>query len=141
MATTSTIEQRVVRPVTRSSATALSVIAFGVYALVLGAALAVVPGFVLDLMRLPAGPDHWARVAGLVVMGIGLYDLVGARYELTPFMRATVYGRYGFALAVTALVLTVQLPRPLLLFAAIDIATATWTLLALRHDARRAARR
>ena len=122
--------------ITRTSATARSVFAFGAYAVLLGGSLAFVPGFVLDLLRLPGGGEHWARVAGLVVMGIGLYDFVGARHELTPFMHATAYGRYGFALAMTVLVFAVPMPRPLLIVAAIDVASATWTLLAVRHDAR-----
>jgi hypothetical protein len=137
MATTTTIQPPVTTAITRPSATARSVVAFGVYAMLLGGTLTFAPGIVLGVLALPVEPDDWARVAGIVIMGIGLYDLVGARHELTPFMRATVFGRYAFAALMTLFVVLGTLPRPLLLFAAIDVATATWTAFALRHDARR----
>jgi hypothetical protein len=58
---------------------------------------------------------------------------IGARNDLVPYIRATVWGRIGFAVLLGGLVIASVMPKSLLLFAAIDVAGAVWTAVALRQ--------
>lgn len=56
-----------------------------------------------------------------------------AARSLLPYIRASVWGRIGFALLLASLVVTTVMPTALLLFAAIDLAAVVWTATALRQ--------
>lgn len=116
------------------SAPARSLFVFGLYAVVAGLGLVLTPALVLGLLQFPPAADGWVRVAGVLAITVGAYHIVAAHHELMPYVRATVPVRLGFALGLTALVATAQMPRALLLLAAIDIVSALWTFLSLRDD-------
>ena len=63
---------------------------FGLYLRGAGGLLMLAPAALLGLLGLPAPADAWGRVAGLLVLFLGIYYLVGARAELLSFMRASV---------------------------------------------------
>jgi hypothetical protein len=123
------------------SAAARSLFVFGLYAVVAGLGLVVAPAMVLGILGFPAASDGWVRVVGVLAVCVGSYHIVAARNELTPYLRASVPVRLGFALGLGALVAAGLMPRALLLFAAIDLLGAVWTAWALRrpHAARTAA--
>jgi hypothetical protein len=120
---------------------ARTLFAFGIYVVVVGIALVVAPAIVTTLLKLPPATVGWARVVGLLALVIGTYDIVGARAESLPYIRASVLVRVCFAAGCAALVACGQMPMSLLLLGFIDLAAAVWTALALRkasHDGRSA---
>ena len=120
------------------SPAAKSLFVFGIYALAAGAALFLVPGLVLATLGFPPAQDGWVRVVGVLAVVVGAYHIVGARNDLLPYIRASVWGRVGFAVLLGGLVVTSLMPTSLLLFAAIDLAAAAWTALVLRQRGRAA---
>ena len=106
---------------------------FGVYAITAGIALLVLPGFVLAALGFPPAQDGWVRVVGALAIFVGAYHVVGARNDIVPYIRATVWGRIGFAILLAGLVLVGLMPVPLLIFAVVDLAGAVWTAIALRR--------
>lgn len=119
------------------SAAARSLFVFGVYAILAGLGLALLPDVVLRLLRFPPAGDGWVRVVGVLASVVGIYHVLAARHELLPYIRATVAVRVAFALGVAGLVAASLMPMPLLLFGAIDVLGAIWTALALRSQAAR----
>jgi hypothetical protein len=115
------------------SPAAKSLFAFGIYAVTAGAGLLLMPALVLGTLGFPPVQDGWVRVVGVLAIVIGAYHIVGARHDFLPYIRASVWGRVGFAVVLGALVVTAVMPTALLLFAAIDLAAAVWTAIALRQ--------
>jgi hypothetical protein len=115
------------------SPAAKSLFVFGIYAIAAGTALLLMPGLVLGALGFPPAHDGWVRVVGVLAIVVGAYHIVGARNDLLPYIRASVWGRIGFAVLLGGLVVASIMPTPLLLFAAIDLAAAAWTAIALRQ--------
>jgi hypothetical protein len=110
---------------------ARSLFAFGLYVIIAGLGLALAPGLVLELLGFPPPGDGWVRVVGIIAVFVGMYHVIAARHELMPYIRATVPARVMFALALGVLVISKVMPPSLLLFAAVDLAGAIWTGVAL----------
>ena len=110
-----------------------SLFVFGIYAVAAGTGLLLVPGLILAMLGFPPVQDGWVRVVGSLAMIVGAYHLVGARHNLLPYIRASVWGRLAFAVLLASLVVASIMPIALLLFAAIDLGGAAWTAIALRQ--------
>ena len=108
---------------------------FGIYAIVAGAGLLILPTLVLSTLGFPPTQDGWVRVVGALAVIIGWYRTVAARHELLPYMRVSVSGRIAFAGLLGALVATSSMPPSLLILAGVDVAGALWTGVALRSHA------
>ena len=106
---------------------------FGLYLCLLGPGLTLMPGQLLAPFAIAAPMEIWVRVAGLLVGLIGIYYLVAARHELTPLIRASVWGRAAVLPLFAVLVALYAAPPALLVFGAVDAAAALWTGLALRR--------
>jgi hypothetical protein len=115
------------------SPAAKSLFVFGIYAVAAGAGLTLMPGLVLQTLGFPPAQDGWVRVVGALAIVVGAYHIVGARNNLLPYIRASVWGRIGFAVLLGSLVVSSVMTMSLLLFAAIDLAGAVWTAIALRR--------
>lgn len=98
----------------------------------MGVLFLAIPETLLRVLRLPAAPAGWLRIIGLLALVIGAYDLVGARAESLPYIKASVPLRFGFAAGMTLLVVLGQMPATTLPLGAIDAAGAVWTMIALR---------
>jgi hypothetical protein len=114
------------------SRAAFSLFVFGSYVAVSGIVILAVPRLLMSALHLPAAADGWVRLVGLLALVIGAYDTVGGRAGLLPYIRASVWVRFGFAGGTIALVTAGQMPPVLLAFGAADAAGAVWTMLALR---------
>ncbi len=114
------------------SPAARSVFVFGIYVLAVGAAVTLAPDVLLRLLQFPPATDGWIRMVGVLSLVIGTYDVVSGRSNAVANIRASVPIRFAFALACTVLVALRYLPPQLLPLAAIDVAGAVWTMLALR---------
>src|ERR1044071_1441305 len=79
------------------STPAKSLFVFGIYAVAAGVGLVFVPGLVLGTLGFPPAQDGWVRVVGALAIAVGAYHVVAARNDLVPYIRATVWGRIGFA--------------------------------------------
>ena len=111
---------------------ARSVYVFGIYLIVTGGILMGSPNTLLSLLRIPETSEPWIRIAGMLVMVIGMLDVACARTEQTGFMRATVYTRTFAFLTFVVFALLGIAPSILVLFGVIDAAAALWTYTALR---------
>jgi hypothetical protein len=110
----------------------VSILVFGIYMVVVGLALLVVPNVLLSLFAYPTTTEIWIRILGFIVVVLGYYYIVAARFELTPFFTASVYGRPAVIVCFTAFVLLGMAQPILILFGLIDLLGAIWTGLALR---------
>jgi len=116
------------------SRTATSVLVFGIYLIVLGAILMLLPNLLLLSFGFPATEEVWIRVLGVVTLILGIYYLTAARYELRAFFGASVGLRASVIFFFLVFVLFRAAEPQLLLFGAIDLAGAFWTLRAIRLD-------
>ncbi|MGA0920372.1 MAG: hypothetical protein ACO31W_00865 [Gemmatimonadaceae bacterium] len=120
--------------------TARSLIMFGVYDLLVGAALFLAPGPTLDLLRTTRTTEHWIRLLGMSAMVLGFYYIVAGRANLTLMARASLWGRLGMATGFAALVLCDLAPVLLLGIAGNELLGVLWTTRALTADTRADAR-
>jgi len=113
------------------NAATTSIRIFGVYLVLLGAALIVAPNAVLAPFGLPATTEVWLRVVGVLATALGFYYGQAARSELVPFYRATIVARIFVFVCFGAFVLLGFANPALALFGAVDLAGAIWTATAL----------
>ncbi|MBL8345314.1 MAG: hypothetical protein JNN03_07725 [Rubrivivax sp.] len=114
---------------------AFSVRAFGYYMLVLGVVLVLAPNQLLGLSFMPPTNEVWIRVAGVLVLNIGVYYIYAAKCEATDFFAASVYTRILVFVAFAAFA-ALGLAKPMLvLFGAVDLLGGLWTLRALKSAA------
>lgn len=116
------------------SHSARTVFVFGIYLVVLGMILLVMPNFLLGMFMVPSTNEVWIRVAGMLVLFVGFYYILAARKELIDMIRLTVYLRSTVILFFAAFVLLGLACPPLILFGVFDLLGAIWTGLALRSS-------
>lgn len=110
-----------------------SLFVFGIYMIaIVGLGFTIMPAFVLDSFNLSYGDDTWIRFVGLLAIIIGVYYVVAARYEFKEFFIWTVWMRFFAAAFMILMIITGITELPVLLFASIEIAGATWTLFAIK---------
>jgi hypothetical protein len=112
---------------------------FGLYMLVLGVTLVLFPNVLLSLFHVPTTDEVWIRVAGMLVIFLGVYDIIAARGELKLLIRWSIPVRFSVILFFAIFVVAGLAPPILLLFGGLDAAGATWTWMALRGETRLAA--
>ena len=111
------------------SASAISILVFGIYLVVIGTGLMLMPNTILPLFKFPKTNEPWIRVLGAVVLILGFYYIIAAQNELSPFFWASVVGRFGVLILFSSLVIFKKAKPMLILFGLIDAAGAVWTLL------------
>lgn len=94
-----------------------------------GAACAVAPFHTLRILsaELPSEAEPWARMFGLMMIAYSLAYHVAGWTGARTYMRASVVLRLCSPVAIGALVLTGNLPRPWLAVGLLDLAGAIWT--------------
>lgn len=112
---------------------ARSILVFGIYLVLLGVGLMLVPNLVLAPFGFVPTNEVWLRVAGSETAIIGFFFLVSARHGTESFFRATLIARPFLFLSLCAYVVFGLAPPQLILFGAIDLLGALWTFLALRR--------
>jgi peptidoglycan/LPS O-acetylase OafA/YrhL len=115
------------------SRAAFTIRVWAIYVLLFGTALAVIPNVVLSTLGMAETDEPWIRVLGLVLVLLALYYSDATRNEARHHFVASVLGRLFVAAAFIVLVITGE-PWQLFLFAAVDVAGAVWTLIALRDE-------
>ncbi len=113
---------------------ARSVFIFGIYLALLGLGLVLVPDALLTLFGFKPTTEVWIRIVGLLLIIISYYDVMATRTRTTTFYRWTVVARI-FSFLFLAVIVVLGLAQPmLLLFGFVDLAGATWTMIALRSN-------
>lgn len=118
------------------SRTATSLIGFGCYVTLIGAAIAIAPDPTLDLLRTARTSEHWIRLLGITAVVLGAYYIVAGRAEITVLARASLWGRITMAAGFSTLVALELAPVLLLGMAGNEMLGVLWTTLALHADAR-----
>lgn len=114
---------------------ALTIKAFGIYAILTGLNLMMAPNLLLSTLGIPATNEPWLRVVGVLAFVIGYYYWACGVANATAFFKATLVGRtLGFLLPLV-LIVAAGAPWQLALFGLIDLAGAAWTALAMRAEA------
>ena len=116
------------------NAAAISVLVYGIYLFANGVGLLCAPNIPLGLLGLPPTQEPWVRVLGLVAGEVGFYFAFAALRGVAGLFRATVHARGVAGLTLIALMVLGLGPVQLSLFAAVDLASAFWTHLAIRRS-------
>jgi len=114
------------------SRAALSAFVWGVYLIIAGLGLLLVPNFVLPLLGFATTAEGWVRVLGLLASILGMYYVFSARWNIVPFFQLTVAGRIAFMAGCIGLVISGLMSPSLLIFGGLDAIGAIWTWLSLR---------
>lgn len=112
---------------------AVSIFCFGIYLILLGLALILIPNFLLSIFTLPDVTDVWIRVAGMILFLLGyIYIRAGLDEEgLTKFFRWTVHTRATVIIFLFVFVLFGLVKPIIVLFGVVDLAAAIWTAVTL----------
>lgn len=116
-------------------AAARSLQVFGFYLCATGLALLIAPALVLMPLQLPVPQDVWIRLLGIVALALGCSDVLAAHAGVPLLVRASVWRRVGAGLVMLVLTAAAVAPPAVALLAAVDLAAAAWTALALRRAA------
>ena len=108
---------------------ALSMFVFGIYVILLGIILMMVPNAFLAIFGLPATTEVWIRVVGMLVFLIGYYYIRASRNEkkMISFYRWTVHARSSVIIFFIIFVAFGFAKPILILFGVIDLLAAIWT--------------
>ena len=121
------------------SRAAKSLLVFGIYLIVLGVLLLLLPNVLLRIFGAPPTNEIWIRINGMFVICLSYFYIQTARHDLTYFIRWTVWARAAVIIYFVAFVTLAGAPKALLLFGTIDLVSATWTFMALQTDRARKA--
>lgn len=122
------------------SSSAKSVLVFGIYLMLTGLVLLVLPNLLLGLFALPPTNEVWIRVVGMLLLFLGVYYYRAARKEFADFIQWTVYLRATVVFFLSGFVALGLASPPLILFGLVDLLGAIWTALSLRSAQPQAAR-
>ena len=118
------------------SKTAKTIFYFGIYIILLGLILMVIPNVLLTIFTIPATTEVWIRVVGMLVFLLGYYYIRAARNEegMTKFFRWTVHTRSSVIVFFIIFVALGFVKPILILFGVIDLFGAIWTGITLRSS-------
>jgi predicted phage tail protein len=109
---------------------------FAIYLLIVGAVLAVVPNVLLSMLQMPQTSEVWIHVIGVLAFNVGIYAWVAAENE--HFLKASVYTRFVFFVAVTTFAVTGMASPMIIVFGVTDLLGGIWTHIALKADSQSA---
>ena len=124
-------------PALSSKPAAQSLQAFGLYLCITGTGLLLAPALLLAPLGLAVPSDvsaHvWVRMVGILALALGVCDVLAGHELVASLIHWSVWRRLAAGVGIGLLVLLGLAPAALLLFAAVDIAAALWTAMALRR--------
>ncbi len=116
------------------SKSAKSLYIFGIYLLLLGIALIIIPNFILGIFNYEKTSEPWIRVVGMLLVIITPYYFYTSKHELRGFIQLTVYTRASVILFFILFVVTGIAKPILLLIGCADLIGALWTQLSLSAE-------
>lgn len=118
------------------SRAARSLFIFGIYLEFLALSLIVAPNVLLRAFGVASTHEIWIRLVGVLTGNIGIYYLVASHRDLAPIIVASVPVRFALTASFVGFVVLDHADPSILFFGVADAVGATWTLLALRVEAR-----
>lgn len=115
-------------------AATVSILAYGIYLVVLGIPYLLVPNVPLTILGFEPTNEPWIRVMAALVIIVGYYYVQAARNRIRTFYRWTLHCRVFFPLCTLVMVVAGVAQPMLLLFGALDLAGLLWTAAALRKS-------
>lgn len=116
------------------SKSARSILLFSIYMFGLGSIMVLSPNFLLKLFFVPETNEVWIRVAGVLVLILGLYYFLASRNDIKLFFKWTVYARSSVVIFFIGFVIFGLAPPVLILFGIVDAAAAYWTNTCLKAE-------
>lgn len=117
---------------TRPPAGTTSVLVWGIYLLLLGSGLLLLPASLVTLFNLPYGGGFGERMLGVLTLVLGLYYLLAGLQHNTAMYRWKLYGHGLGVCIMTGLMIAGLAPVDLLGTALLDVMAGAWTWTALR---------
>ena len=118
------------------SRAAISVFVHGLYLIVLSVSFFAIPDVGLRLFGLPPHRDVFVYVTAMLLLFLALFLIVAARNEVRALFALSVVTRYSVPFFLGAFVAFNQAKVNIMVFAVPDVLLGTWTLWALRADAK-----
>jgi uncharacterized membrane protein HdeD (DUF308 family) len=115
------------------SSAAKSVYYFGIYLVITGITIVVAPNMMLSMLQLPETNEIWLRVAGVLVINIGVLYFYMAPTEHKLFFALSAYLRATVMVWFVLFVAFGWAAPALLVFGVVDLAGAIWTYAALKR--------
>ena len=115
---------------------AKSLFYFGMYVLLTGITICLVPDKFISILKLPDIPMPWARLIGLLVIIIGCYDILNGKNNVKPLIKVSIYLRIFFFIGILLLFTTGQMPKEILPIGVIDLLGAIWTFLSINSESK-----
>lgn len=116
------------------SKSAKTLLYFSYYLFVVGIELTFIPNVFTKTAQLPVTDEPYIRVVGVLAFILGLYYYQAARHDLTPFLKASVWGRSVYLIAAVGLVVSAIAPPVFIVFGFLDALGAFWTWRMLRYE-------
>ena len=113
---------------------AKSVFIFGLYMVIIGLALLIVPNLFLTPFGIEPSHEVWIRLSGILLMALAVYYILGAKHELVVIMKATGFIRLTIIVFFSTFVVLDLVSPNIILFAVIDFFGGLWTLLMLKKE-------
>lgn len=116
------------------SKSAFTIKVFAIYLVALGLGLLLVPNLLLSLFGMPQTSEVWIRVAGVLLLNIGIYYWYAAQSEAKAVFQASIFTRLLIFVAFVAFVILGFASPVLILFGAVDGLGAIWTFFTLKNE-------
>lgn len=116
------------------TASAKSVLVFGIYLTLVGTTLLFIPNIFLNVIGVANTSEVWIRLSGILLMAISVYYIVAARQAISVIFKVTAIIRSTILLFFSAFVYFDLMEPVMLVFAAIDFAGGAWTYLAMKKE-------
>ena len=116
------------------SKSAISVFIYGIYLAINGIMLLFIPNVLLNSLGIEPTTEVWIRLAGILLMAVAVYYILGAKNELIVIMKATAFIRFTIILFFSAFVLLNLVSPNIIIISAIDFLGGAWTFLMLKKE-------
>ena len=116
------------------SKSAKSVFIYGIYLALNGLMLLFVPNVLINSLGIEPTNEVWIRLAGILLMAIAIYYILGAKYELVVILKATAFIRFTIIFFFTAFVLLKLVSPGIIIISIIDFLGGVWTFLMLKKE-------
>ena len=116
------------------SKTAITIMAYGIYAIGAGLGFLFMPDFFLGLFGFQARVDHWIFIVAILTLGLAYYYISSALNEDRHFFKISWRGRVWFFVASSMLAVVGVAPWNIILIGVVDFITAIWTAITLSNE-------
>ena len=115
-------------------ATLNSIRLFGIYSLIVGLVLLIMPHVILPLFNLSCEGQEWIRLLGFVLMCSSYYYIRASYKGNIDFAICTIHTRIAAPFVVLILFLTGVVKQSFLLFGLVDGLGGLWTLITFKKE-------